>query len=42
MQEAYKNLDRRWLLLKSYAAAEPVSAAPFEAISFDLGLLWAD
>lgn len=40
--ETYQELNGRWLLLKSYAAGDPVSAAPFDAISFDLGLLWAD
>lgn len=40
--EVYENTEGRWLLLKVYEDQNPVSAAPFDAISFDLGGLWAD
>ncbi len=38
--EAYQRQEQQWLLLHTYAADDKVSIAPFEAISFDLPVLW--
>jgi len=40
--EAYENQDGRWLLLKVFENDNPVSIAPFDAITFSLASLWAD
>lgn len=40
--EVFENADRRWLLIGTLKDADPVSLPPFDAISFDLSLLWAD
>ncbi|MDN5937401.1 MAG: Uma2 family endonuclease [Salinisphaera sp.] len=40
--EAYENRDGHWLLLGTLEEDNPVSVAPFDAISFDLSALWAD
>lgn len=40
--EAYENVDGRWLLVATLKDDDPVSLAPFDAISFSLGGLWAD
>lgn len=40
--EVYQNTEGRWLLLGVFEDNNPVCAAPFEAIAFDLGVLWAD
>jgi Uma2 family endonuclease len=40
--EIYENADGRWLLLRVYEGEEGVSAVPFDAIGFNLGVLWAD
>jgi Uma2 family endonuclease len=39
--EAYRLSDGHWLLLTSHAEDDVVRAAPFEAVEFDLGKLWA-
>lgn len=40
--ETYENHDGQWLLLKTFAQADPVAIAPFEALTLDLSVLWAD
>jgi hypothetical protein len=40
--EVFENLDGKWLLLAVLEDAAAVSQPPFDAISFDLGALWAD
>lgn len=40
--EAFALRDRQWLLLATHAGDEEVAVAPFEAITFPLGVLWAD
>lgn len=40
--EVYENSGGRWLLLRVYEGGEEVSAPPFDAIAFNLGVLWAD
>lgn len=40
--EAYENVDGRWLLIATLKDDDAVSLAPFDAISFSLGGLWAD
>jgi Uma2 family endonuclease len=40
--EAFENREGKWLLLATLKDADPVSLPPFDAISFDLSLLWAD
>jgi Uma2 family endonuclease len=40
--EAYENTGGRWLLLRVFENADQVTAAPFDAVAFDLGGLWAD
>lgn len=40
--EAFENRDGRWLLLATLADAHAVALPPFEAISFELSVLWAD
>ncbi|MDN5939281.1 MAG: Uma2 family endonuclease, partial [Salinisphaera sp.] len=40
--EANENQAGRWLLLKTLEQDDPVSLAPFDAISFELAVLWAD
>lgn len=40
--EAFENIKDQWLLLTTLKDADAVSLPPFEAISFDLSLLWAD
>jgi Uma2 family endonuclease len=40
--EAFENSSGRWLLLTTLKDRESVSIPPFDAISFDLSLLWAD
>lgn len=40
--EAFENSAGKWLLLCTLTDADPVSLPPFDAISFDLSLLWAD
>lgn len=40
--EAYENSDGRWLLIATLKDDDPVSLAPFDAISFPLNSLWAD
>lgn len=40
--EVFENLDGKWLLLAVLEGAAAVSQRPFDAISFDLGALWAD
>ncbi len=39
--EAYAREGERWLLLGSYADAEAVRVAPFDAVALELSLLWA-
>lgn len=38
--EAFRRQDADWLLTHTFVEREDVSAPPFEAISFSLGLLW--
>jgi len=40
--EVYANQNGKWLLLAVLEGHAPVSQPPFDAISFDLGGLWAD
>ena len=40
--EAFELRDGQWLLSASLADNDPVSVAPFDAISFPLGALWPD
>lgn len=40
--EVFANQDGKWLLLTVLEGNAPVSQPPFDAISFDLGGLWAD
>lgn len=40
--EVFENTGGRWLLLRVYEEGEEVSAPPFDAIAFNLGVLWAD
>jgi Uma2 family endonuclease len=40
--EAYENREGRWLLLRTFQDADPVSVAPFDLTTLDLSLLWAD
>lgn len=40
--EAFENREGKWLLLATLKDAESVSLPPFDAITFDLSLLWAD
>jgi Uma2 family endonuclease len=40
--EAFENDSGKWLLLATLKDTDPVSLPPFDAITFDLSLLWAD
>jgi len=40
--EAFENREGKWLLLVTLKDADPVSLPPFNAITFDLSVLWAD
>lgn len=40
--EAHQNLAGRWVLTATLKDDDPVALAPFDAISFSLGGLWAD
>ena len=40
--EAFELHDGKWVLLETVTGNDPVSVAPFEAISFSLGELWPD
>ena len=40
--EAYENQQGRWLLLQTQANDASVSIPPFEAVEWNLGVLWAD
>lgn len=40
--EVFENRGGKWLLLATLKDVGPVSLPPFDAISFDLSLLWAD
>ncbi len=40
--EAFENVDGRWLLITTLKDDDAVGLAPFDAISFSLGGLWAD
>ncbi len=40
--EAFENLDGRWVLAVPLKDDDPVSLAPFDAISFVLSVLWAE
>jgi Uma2 family endonuclease len=40
--EAYRLQDGRWLTLAVYKDADKARIEPFDAIEFDLALLWAD
>ena len=40
--EAFELTGDQWLLLRTYRDDEGVAAAPFAAVPFKLGLLWAD
>jgi len=42
MLEVYQNTQGRWLLLGAFKEADEISAPPFDAISFNLSVLWAD
>jgi Uma2 family endonuclease len=38
--EVYKRQNKDWLLIDTFFDNDEVSAPPFEAITFNLGLLW--
>jgi Uma2 family endonuclease len=38
--EAYQRQNQQWLLLATFSENEQVSIAPFDAIGFDLSILW--
>jgi Uma2 family endonuclease len=38
--EVFKRQDTSWLLTHTFTGRDDVSAPPFDAISFSLGLLW--
>ncbi|WP_019569034.1 Uma2 family endonuclease [Thioalkalivibrio sp. ALE11] len=40
--EAYANHEGHWLLLNAFENDDPVSVAPFDAVTIPLGGLWAD
>ncbi len=40
--EVYQNAEGRWLLLGVFEDNDEISAPPFDAIAFNLGVLWAD
>jgi Uma2 family endonuclease len=40
--EVYRLVDSHWSLLATYSDDERVRAEPFDAIEFELGVLWAD
>ncbi len=40
--EAFENQDGRWLMIAALENADPVRVPPFDAITFDLSVLWAD
>lgn len=40
--EAFENRDGQWLLLGAYQGDNPVAVPPFDAVTIELGLLWAD
>ena len=40
--EAYENRQGQWLLLQTLADDARVALAPFDAVEWDLGVLWAD
>jgi len=40
--EVFENRPDGWLLLGAFENDAAVSIAPFDAITFDLGMLWAD
>lgn len=40
--EAFENAAGRWILIATLKDTDPVSLPPFDAIRFDLSLLWAD
>lgn len=40
--EAYALSDGKWLLLRTFADAEPIAIAPFEAHTFPLDVLWPE
>jgi hypothetical protein len=40
--EAFENRGGKWLLLTTLKDQDQVSLPPFDAIAFDLSLLWAD
>jgi Uma2 family endonuclease len=40
--EAYENCNGKWLLVTTLRDSQPVSLPPFDAISFDLSVLWTD
>ncbi len=40
--EVYENQNGKWLLLSAHENNECIRAAPFDAIEFELSVLWAD
>jgi len=38
--EVFRRQDKDWLLTHTFQDEEPVSARPFDAITFSLGVLW--
>jgi Uma2 family endonuclease len=38
--EAFALAERKWLLVATYRGSQQVSAPPFDAIAFSLGVLW--
>lgn len=40
--ETYQNQQGRWLLLETLSQADKVAQPPFEAVTWDLSVLWAD
>jgi Uma2 family endonuclease len=39
--EAYENHDRRWTLIASHVDQDQIRVPPFDAVTLDLGGLWA-
>lgn len=40
--EVFENTSGGWLLLGAFENDDPISIAPFDAITFNLGVLWVD
>lgn len=38
--EIFSRVEKNWLLIQSFSGSDPVSAPPFDAVTFSLGQLW--